>query len=195
MSYYLQGIDQTFCQSVEAGQHVIGRSSQAAIIIDHPSVSSNHAEIDLKTDGVVTIRDLGSTNGTFVGSEKISEATLDLGNEFMLGDVRLKFDTQPVQVTVPEVEIPKRLEPSWLPDGRSACLRHPDSLALHLCSQCGHTLCDACVRRLGLKGGRPKVFCELCSGPCRPIGDDGRGREKSSKIKAVLESIKRFFGE
>ncbi len=193
MNYYLHGIDQTFSHSIQVGQYILGRGEQATIIINDPSVSSTHAEFELRTDGSATVRDLNSTNGVFLGCEKVSEAILNPGQELSIGDVRLKFDTVPVDVNVPQIEVPKQPEPSWLPDGRPACLQHPDTPAVHLCRQCSHTLCDACVRRVGLKGGRPKIFCELCSGPCGPVsGNPGRKR-KRSKIHSILQSIERFF--
>ena len=193
MSYYLHGIDQTFCHSIEVGKHILGRGGKATIILDDPSVSSSHAEFELRPDGSATVRDLGSTNGTFLGSEKVSESQLNLGQELTIGDLRLKFDTEPVDVSVPKIEVPKQPEPSWLEDGRPACLQHPDTAAVHRCRQCGHALCDACTRRVGLKGGRPKIFCELCSGPCGPIaGDQGRQR-KRSRMKTIFQSIQRFF--
>ena len=193
MNYYLHGIDQTLCHSIEVGEHVLGRGAQATIVIDDPSISSTHAELDLRSDGTAIIRDLDSTNGIFMGSEKVSEAILSPGQELSLGKVRLKFDTEPVPISVPKIEVPQQPEPSWLPDGRPACLQHPGILALYLCKQCGHSLCGECVRRVGLKGGRPKIFCEVCSGQCRLIKTNQRLRRKPSRVKTILQSIERFF--
>jgi len=41
----------------------------------------------------LVVRDLLSTNGTFAGGEKISEATLKLGQTLRIGDVELRFET------------------------------------------------------------------------------------------------------
>lgn len=193
MNYYLHGIDQTLCYSIEVGHHVLGRGAQATIVIDDPSISSTHAELELRSDGTALIRDLGSTNGIFLGSEKVSEAILCPGQELSIGNVRVKFDTEPVNISVPSIEIPQQPQPAWLPDGRPACLQHPGILALHLCQQCGHSLCDECVRRVGLKGARPKVFCELCSGQCRSLAINQSPRRKPTRIKTILQSIERFF--
>ena len=48
---------------------VIGKGSQANIIVSNPIISRAHAKISCR-NGVCTIQDLGSKNGTFVGDEK-----------------------------------------------------------------------------------------------------------------------------
>ncbi|NMO21827.1 GGDEF domain-containing protein [Pyxidicoccus fallax] len=57
---------------------LIGRSSKADIQIDQESVSRNHASISNTREGV-RVRDLGSTNGTFINDELV-EGTLTLRN-------------------------------------------------------------------------------------------------------------------
>jgi diguanylate cyclase (GGDEF)-like protein len=57
---------------------LIGRSSKADIQIDQESVSRNHAGITNTREGV-RIRDLGSTNGTFINDDLV-EGTRDLRN-------------------------------------------------------------------------------------------------------------------
>ena len=49
---------------------LIGRSSKAEIQVDQESISRNHACITNTTRGVF-IKDLGSTNGTFVNDEAV----------------------------------------------------------------------------------------------------------------------------
>src|SRR5437868_3829136 len=60
---------------LKPGEILIGRSSQAAIQIDHESVSRRHARLLLSESGV-SLSDLGSTNGTYVNDEPITERTL-----------------------------------------------------------------------------------------------------------------------
>ncbi|QDE69044.1 diguanylate cyclase [Myxococcus xanthus] len=57
---------------------LIGRSSKADIQIDQESVSRNHASITNSREGV-RIRDLGSTNGTFINDE-LAEGVRELRN-------------------------------------------------------------------------------------------------------------------
>ena len=69
-----------------------GRVSDNALEIPESSVSSHHAEILLRGNDIV-IRDLGSTNGTFINGEKITEAVLSPGQTLRFGTVELRLDT------------------------------------------------------------------------------------------------------
>ena len=70
----------------------VGRVSDNAFEIPEASVSSHHAEIILQGNDVV-IRDLGSTNGTFINGEKITEAMLKPGQTLRFGTVEMRLDT------------------------------------------------------------------------------------------------------
>jgi pSer/pThr/pTyr-binding forkhead associated (FHA) protein len=70
----------------------VGRVSDNAFEIPEASVSSHHAEIILRGNDVV-IRDLGSTNGTFINGEKITEAVLKPGETLRFGTVEMRLDT------------------------------------------------------------------------------------------------------
>jgi len=54
-----------------------------------PKVSGLHCEVLLGAD--IRVRDLGSKNGTFVGSTRVIEAVLQPGETFSVGDTRLKI--------------------------------------------------------------------------------------------------------
>jgi diguanylate cyclase (GGDEF)-like protein len=75
---------------LKPGEILIGRSSQAAIQIDHESVSRRHARLMLSDSGV-TMSDLGSTNGTYVNDEPITERTLNNGDLLKVGRTILKY--------------------------------------------------------------------------------------------------------
>ncbi|QGN58617.1 DUF3662 and FHA domain-containing protein [Nostocoides sp. HKS02] len=67
---------------------VLGRDDVADIILDDPGISRRHSEIRVTNDGphlVASIRDLGSTNGTFVNSERISSQRLSDGDRITVG--------------------------------------------------------------------------------------------------------------
>jgi hypothetical protein len=67
---------------------VLGRDDSADIILDDPGISRRHSEIRVTHDGphlVASIRDLGSTNGTFVNSERISSQRLSDGDRITVG--------------------------------------------------------------------------------------------------------------
>lgn len=75
----------------------IGRVEDNTFQIPEPSVSSHHCEVLLKGKDVL-IRDLNSTNGTFINGEKITEAPLKPGQLLRLGQIelRLESDSAPV---------------------------------------------------------------------------------------------------
>ena len=85
-----QGVTgRTFDLSVE--RTTVGRVEDNAFQIADASVSSHHAEIILRGPDIV-IKDLNSTNGSFIGSEKITETVLKPGQILKLGQVELRID-------------------------------------------------------------------------------------------------------
>ncbi|HEY5516257.1 MAG TPA: DUF3662 and FHA domain-containing protein [Pengzhenrongella sp.] len=71
---------------------VIGRGSEADIIVDDPGVSRRHLEIRVTPAGVIA-SDLGSTNGLFVEGHQVPAATLLDGNTLTIGRTRIMFWT------------------------------------------------------------------------------------------------------
>ena len=71
---------------------ILGRDDIADIILDDPGISRWHSELRVTTDGprfVTTIRDLGSTNGTYVADKRISQVELENRSEFDVGSSTL----------------------------------------------------------------------------------------------------------
>lgn len=80
-----------FCQDRESalseGENILGRTDEATIWIDAPTVSRRHARIVLR-DGQATLEDLESHNGTWLRGERIdSVRVLVDGDEIRLGRV------------------------------------------------------------------------------------------------------------
>src|SRR5215469_2581945 len=71
----------------------IGRVDDNTFQVADPSVSSHHCEVLLRGNEVV-IRDLNSTNGTFINGEKISESVLKAGQTLRLGQIELQLLTE-----------------------------------------------------------------------------------------------------
>jgi pSer/pThr/pTyr-binding forkhead associated (FHA) protein len=67
----------------------IGRSTGAEFILDAPLVSRLHCQL-LATNDAIQVKDLGSTNGTFVNGTKITSATLRAGDVLKVGRVDLR---------------------------------------------------------------------------------------------------------
>jgi hypothetical protein len=67
----------------------LGRGTDVDIRIDDPGVSRHHAEVLLGRE--VLLRDLGSTNGTYVDGVQVGESVLHDGAVIQLGGTRLTF--------------------------------------------------------------------------------------------------------
>jgi DNA-binding winged helix-turn-helix (wHTH) protein len=77
--------------SLAEGSNLVGREPPAAIVIPHPSVSREHARIEVAGDRAV-LEDLGSKNGTWRGEDRIAGPTpLADGDELRVGAVRLTY--------------------------------------------------------------------------------------------------------
>jgi len=68
----------------------IGRSPDCGIFLDDVTVSRKHAVLSQK-DGVFTIEDQGSLNGTFVNRKRVESAQVEDGDELQIGKYRLTF--------------------------------------------------------------------------------------------------------
>ena len=73
------------------GWATLGRADGNTFQIVEPSISGRHCEVRLRGEELL-VRDLLSTNGTFVGGRKISEAAMKPGETLRLGDVELRFE-------------------------------------------------------------------------------------------------------
>lgn len=94
----------TFEVNVE--RTTVGRVEDNTFQIADPSVSSHHAEILLRGPDLL-IKDLNSTNGTFLNGEKISEVVLKPGQVLRFGQVELKIDDgTPVTAPAPAGSAP-----------------------------------------------------------------------------------------
>lgn len=70
----------------------IGRVDDNTFQIAEPSVSSHHCEVLLRGADVV-VRDLNSTNGTFINGEKVTETVLKPGQVLRLGQIEMRLET------------------------------------------------------------------------------------------------------
>jgi len=88
------------------GETIVGRDHLCEVCLHSESASRRHARIMIERDRV-TLEDLGSKNGTYVGKRKIqSPVRLQDGAEFRIGKVtmllRAVTDTQSTQTEIRE---------------------------------------------------------------------------------------------
>lgn len=78
-------------QRVEVGSRplVIGRSQECGLVLQGGGLSRRHSAI-WTTDGCLWIRDLASTNGTYVNGMPVTMGKLAVGDEVQLGDIVLR---------------------------------------------------------------------------------------------------------
>jgi len=76
------------------GRVVVGSAPGSGILIQDPTVSRVHAELDAREDGL-WIRDLGSRNGTLVDGLRVSGARIPDKGKIRLGDIELVADYDP----------------------------------------------------------------------------------------------------
>jgi pSer/pThr/pTyr-binding forkhead associated (FHA) protein len=88
---------------LKAEKTTVGRVEDNSFQIAEPSVSSHHCEVMVRGNDVI-VKDLNSTNGTFINGEKVTEGPLKPGQILRLGQIemRLETDTPPPS--------PKKLE-------------------------------------------------------------------------------------
>ena len=111
MQFFVHGIDETFSQQLQVGHQVVGRNSKTTVRLYNLSVSLSHAEVILEENGIIYVRDLNSTNGTFINGKKVRKTSIFPGQKLRFGNVRTKIDDQPVRI-ITEIKIQKHLQPS-----------------------------------------------------------------------------------
>jgi pSer/pThr/pTyr-binding forkhead associated (FHA) protein len=79
-------------QELKVDKTTIGRVEDNTFQIAEPSVSSHHCEILLRGSDVV-VRDLNSTNGTFINGEKVAESVIKPGQILRLGQIEMRLET------------------------------------------------------------------------------------------------------
>jgi pSer/pThr/pTyr-binding forkhead associated (FHA) protein len=70
---------------------LVGRGKNSTMALTHESVSRDHAEIHLGTGGQLELVDKGSSNGSFVNSERIESSALEDGDRIRFGSVRYQL--------------------------------------------------------------------------------------------------------
>ena len=72
---------------------IIGRT-EGDIIVDDPLISRKHASIEIKSQSMIELKDLASTNGTFHNGMKITSVLLQSGDDIKIGSTTLHFNSQ-----------------------------------------------------------------------------------------------------
>ena len=84
---------------------VVGRAPTSDIPVIDPTISRRHAEVECR-DGSVTVRDLGSSNGTFLNGARVETATVTTGDTVTFGKVGFKLQQQAAAAAPPPASSP-----------------------------------------------------------------------------------------
>lgn len=98
---------------LEKGVSLVGRLEDCDVILPDGSVSSHHCRL-IQDSNCIRVVDLGSTNGTRINGELISEGLLQVGDSFQIGAVELSLN----------VKLKRKLDQSAAPSSSGS---HPKS--------------------------------------------------------------------
>ena len=89
---------------LKPGEFSVGRDRLNDIVLDSAYASARHFGFTVDTDRV-TVRDFGSTNGTYVGGARIAhdeDVPVDLGSPVLVGECQMVFQMSPLGTQMPE---------------------------------------------------------------------------------------------
>lgn len=174
------------------GVNRLGRREDNDFQIDDPTVSSVHCELRVNGDSsAIVVRDLGSSNGTFIDGRQIREDVLNVGQTLTLGDVELTLEpTAEITISIPKVEeLRVEAPPAVLQDGAVACMNHASVPAVQQCTHCKRVFCNDCIHHLRRAGGSYLDLCPVCSHRCELLPGAMKPRKRSffSRLQDTLK--------
>jgi len=86
------GTPQAWEIQLKPGLNFLGRGASNDFKLEDPSISGSHCQINVDNSATV-IKDMGSTNGTYVNRAKVTESRLESGQPLRLGSVDMIFYT------------------------------------------------------------------------------------------------------
>ncbi len=88
---------------------VVGRKEECDLRLEHKSVSKMHCVI-VKTDGLLLLRDLGSTNGTRVNGQRVRRAALLPNDQLTIASYKFRVHLGPAHLAEPPHDRTQQLE-------------------------------------------------------------------------------------
>ncbi|KAB2673347.1 MAG: FHA domain-containing protein [Verrucomicrobia bacterium] len=196
----LRGLLVPIVADLHGGLNTVGRNPTNDVVIHEASVSSFHAEVTIDENGV-RVRDLQSTNGTFVDDEPIDEAGIRPGQVVQFGTVafRLEAEEQTAAGAGPTrapaaTKAPEAISRP-LPAGTLACSVDASIPATHRCTKCGRVFHHDKLRVLRLSGGAATLlFCPSCSARVEAIpGIDPAKVGRPNLLARLTQTIRLGF--
>jgi Zn-finger nucleic acid-binding protein len=199
--------------AIGSGSHRVGRADGNHLRMPDGSVSSSHCEVALDPAGNLLVRDLGSTNGTFIEGQRVREALVLPGQRLRLGSLEMVYENSLAPHSAPAMPVPVNLPPPPVPNAPNAahvqqaiavsaeqappanpCFMHSFSEAIAVCKKCGAQACSECTKKQ--KVGRKILhFCPKCGGSCTDLGEAAKlASVDAAKTKTFGQAVARSFG-
>lgn len=180
--YILRGITHSLNLDLRTGLNTIGRNPTNDFRVSEASVSGFHSEIEV-SEATILVRDLQSTNGTFIDDQPVVEQALKPGQVVQFGTVTFRLEQEEIKIFVPQPVMPPAVAPKPVvrEDGFFACTRNPTMIATHRCTKCTLPFHKSSLRGMQLAGGSktPLLFCPECDGSCEAIPHVDEVKKKS----------------
>jgi hypothetical protein len=136
----------------------IGRDKRCDVVLPYNSIGFRHASIEFRDDHRFHLRDLRSTNGTWVNGTRLA-AGGPVAEEIVRAGDLVRFHKYTLIFVAAEdgtvveagTEIPR-------------CVHHPSIPALEYCEGCGNMFCDRCIQTVG-----EKALCAGCASKQRGV--------------------------
>ncbi len=159
--------DQEF-ELPEGRSLVVGRAVTSDVAIFDPTISRSHAELTPGTEGV-RVRDLSSSNGTFINGSRVSEGMLSPGDSITFGKVVFQLNT-----VEPPASRSRVSPPFGVPGG-------------------------TIIRQVSVHGGVPAAMTGLEAGPSGVgqlrVGGASEQERQAKKLSLLLDISQKLSGE
>src|SRR5437870_13106690 len=113
MKLVLAGLTHAGTFELGPGFNTLGRNPTNDFRVHDVTVSSFHCEIVVSEESIL-VRDLGSTNGTYIDGQPVQETRITSGQILRLGSAELRLEstlvTAPAHIAIPELMFER---PPW----------------------------------------------------------------------------------
>jgi hypothetical protein len=184
----LKWLDSPWAIELLPGLNTLGRNPTNDFRIPDPSVSSFHAEISVSEE-VIRVRDLGSTNGTYIDDERMEEGVLLPRHVLRLGNVKLQLEEVAV-VPVVQSAAPPQTPAAAQVELNPPCIYHSEKRSAFKCENCAGTFCLECITVLGEGKFGVTTVCPMCKGQCYALATPEDRKERGTFLGRLTQTLK-----
>ena len=192
----LRWLDSPWAFELLPGLNKLGRNPTNDFRISDPSISSFHAEIAVEND-LIRVRDLGSTNGTYIDEVRIEEGLLKAEHVLRLGNVRLALEEVPVtpvcQVPAASTPVTPSPTPSHQIELAPPCVYHASERAAYRCENCGGGFCFTCITVIGQSKFGATTVCPMCKGQCYALPSAKAEKDSPGLLGRLTQTLRLPF--